>query len=157
MFEFLYSIFSAIFSPVLWMPKIVSEIVVAAFITFVTTLIAKRFVDQVAVKKIKDETKNLQNKIKEVQNTNPEQAKSLSNEMMKLANKQMSMNFKSMIPTMIFIIAILPWVVYIYGSTHVAMLPFTLPYFGNDFGWLMWYFISSIMFSMLFRKVLGVE
>jgi len=65
------------------------------------------------------------------------------------------MNFRSMIPSMLFVIVFLPWVVLNFTGP-VVMLPFSLPYFGNDFGWLMWYMITSIPFSITFRKIMGV-
>jgi uncharacterized membrane protein (DUF106 family) len=141
----------------MWMPKIISELLIAALVILVITLIKKKFVNQEALKKIKEEMKNLQKKVKEIEKTNPDQAKSLSAEMMKLANKQMSMNYKSLIPTMLFVIIFLPWVALVYSGSHVAMLPFTLPYFGNDFGWLMWYFIASLPLTLIFNKLLDVE
>ena len=42
-------------------------------------------------------------------------------------------------------------------SRIVVLLPFSLPYFGNDFGWLMWYILASFMLNSLFRRILGVE
>jgi len=39
----------------------------------------------------------------------------------------------------------------------VVLLPFWLPYFENDFGWLAWYFLISVVLSFVFRKILGVE
>jgi len=42
-------------------------------------------------------------------------------------------------------------------SRIVVLLPFSLPYFGNDFGWLFWYVLISVMLSSIFRRILGVE
>jgi len=42
-------------------------------------------------------------------------------------------------------------------SRVVVLLPFSLPYFQNDFGWLMWYIILSIPLGQLFRKLMGAE
>jgi len=42
-------------------------------------------------------------------------------------------------------------------SRIVALLPFSLPYFDNDLGWLAWYIIISLVLSFVFRKILGVE
>lgn len=42
-------------------------------------------------------------------------------------------------------------------SRVVALLPFSLPYFGSDFGWLAWYIITSFALNFVFRKILGVE
>jgi hypothetical protein len=42
-------------------------------------------------------------------------------------------------------------------SRIVVLLPFSLPYFENDFGWLAWYFFTSVVLNFVFRKILGVE
>jgi uncharacterized membrane protein (DUF106 family) len=42
-------------------------------------------------------------------------------------------------------------------SRIVVLLPFSLPYFENDFGWLAWYMLVSVILSFVFRKFLGVE
>ena len=42
-------------------------------------------------------------------------------------------------------------------SRIVVLLPFSLPFFENDFGWVMWYVLNSLILSFIFRKALGVE
>lgn len=42
-------------------------------------------------------------------------------------------------------------------SRIVVLLPFSLPYFDNDFGWFMWYFLTSLILTFVFRKIVGVE
>ncbi len=39
----------------------------------------------------------------------------------------------------------------------VALLPVSLPVFADDVGWLGWYFIVSIPFMMIFRKMLKIN
>lgn len=39
----------------------------------------------------------------------------------------------------------------------VALLPASLPFFGDDFGWLAWYFIVSIPFMIIIRKLMGIK
>jgi uncharacterized membrane protein (DUF106 family) len=41
-------------------------------------------------------------------------------------------------------------------EASIVSLPFSLPFFGNDFGWLAWYIIVSFPLSFIFRKALGV-
>lgn len=41
-------------------------------------------------------------------------------------------------------------------SRIVVWLPFSFPFFGNNFGWLGWYILLSFPFTQLFRKLLGV-
>jgi uncharacterized membrane protein (DUF106 family) len=39
----------------------------------------------------------------------------------------------------------------------VVLLPLSLPFFGNDLGWLGWYFICSIPLMVIIKKLLGVK
>lgn len=39
----------------------------------------------------------------------------------------------------------------------VIRTPFVLPYFGDRFGWVGWYFLSSMPLSILFRKIYGLS
>jgi len=151
-----YPILSAIFGPILTLPKHIAEFFIAVFIIFIITIFYKFLINQNKMKELKDEQKKMQEKVKELQKTKPEEANKLMSETLKLTNKQMMMNFKPMIATFIFIIAFLPWLATIFEGP-VVLLPFTLPYFGADFGWLMWYVVISFPLSMLFRKILGVQ
>lgn len=155
MIESYYAALTTIFTPILFFPKPIAELILAIIVIFIITLFYKYMINQDEVRKLKDEQKTLQQKMKEVQN-NPEETKRLTTEIFKLSNRQMQMSFKPMIPTLIFAAAILPWMSKTFGS-RIVMLPFTLPYFGNDFGWLMWYLIISFPLSILFRKMMGVE
>ena len=152
-----FEMLSAVFAPIMALPPIVAELVIAAMITFVITLFYRLLVNQEKMKELREQQKELQKKSKELQKTNPEEANKVMGEALRLTNKQMRMNMKPMIPTFIIVIAILPWLAHVYAYVRVAVLPFTLPYFGNDFGWLMWYFIVSIPLTQIFRKAMGVQ
>lgn len=39
----------------------------------------------------------------------------------------------------------------------VALLPFSLPFFGDDLGWIAWYLITSIPLMILIRKMMGIK
>lgn len=151
-----YSALSAIFAPVLALPPAIAELILAAIIIFIITLFYKYLVDQNKVRDHKEQIKELQKRIKELQKTNPAEANKLLGEVLNMTNKQMLMNFKPMIPTMLLVFALLPWIAFVYAGKQVVLLPFAIPYFGSDFGWIMWYLIISIPLSMLFRKLLGV-
>jgi len=147
---------ATIFSPLLALPPILGEGILAVILTFITTLFYKYLVDQNKVKELKQKQKDLQAKIKELQKIKPEEASAATKEVLELTNKQMMMNMKPMFATMAIVIVILPWMATAFTGT-IAVLPFSLPFFGNDFGWLAWYFFISITFTTLFRKLLGVE
>ncbi|NIO44590.1 MAG: DUF106 domain-containing protein [Candidatus Aenigmarchaeota archaeon] len=200
-------------------PIFIEEILFAAVIIFVTTLIYKFLMNQNEVRELKEKLKEKQARTKELQKTNPEEAKRLMGETLKLSNKQFRMTMKPMMVSLILIIIVLPILAEMYGdkivtiednkgvlnldektynlelteeklilenteckipcndqivgdykwdinlegenqvkfSRIVVLLPFTLPYFGNDFGWLFWYILISLIFNSIFRKILGVQ
>ncbi|MEM7820193.1 MAG: EMC3/TMCO1 family protein [Candidatus Aenigmatarchaeota archaeon] len=154
--ESYYAALSVIFGPLLALPPVLGEAVMATIITLVITLFYKYMVNQAALRELKTQMKALQAKAKELQKTDPEEANKAVTEVLKLSNKQMRMNFKPMLPTLVLVMLLLPWMASVWKGP-VAFLPFSLPYFGNDFGWLMWYLLLSIPMTQIFRKMLGVE
>jgi len=138
------------------LPIAIEELVLSAVIVFIITLFYKVLINQNTVRELKNEQKEKQQRIKELQKTNPQEANKLLNDVLKLTNKQMRMNTRPMIPTFILVIITLPWLAQLFPEA-VVKLPFTLPFFGNDFGWLMWYIIISIPLNQLFRRLVGVE
>jgi len=156
MFEGYFSILTTIFQPILVLPAPVAELIIAAFIIFIITLFYRFLVDQNKVRELKTKLKEKQQEAKEVQKTNPKQANALMNEVLKLTNRQFKMNLKPLIFVFILVIILLPWVASVFPGV-VVLLPFSLPFLGNDLGWLMWYIIISLPLNQLFRKFMGVE
>jgi len=152
-----FAVLSAIFAPVLALPPALAETILAAIIIFIITLFYKYLLDQNKIREHKEQIKNLQQRIKELQKTNPAEANKMLGDVLAMTNKQMLMNFKPMVVAIVFVLAFLPWISHTFGGKSVAKLPFTLPYFGNDFGWIMWYLIVSIPLSILLRKLLEVN
>jgi uncharacterized membrane protein (DUF106 family) len=134
----------------------IEELLLASVIIFITSVIYKVLINKEEARNIKEEQKEKQERMKELQKTNPEEANKVMNEMLKLSNKQFKLMMKPMIVSFILIIIILPILPSLFPGA-VVNLPFTLPYFGSDFGWLMWYMIVSIPLNSIFRKLLGVE
>lgn len=152
-----YGILSTVFGPIVGLPPIFSEIILATIIIFIITLFYKYMINQNAMKEIKGQVKKYQDEIKKVQKENPEKVKEMMSEMMKLTNKQMKMSFKPMLPTMIFVLLLLPWMASIFAGP-IIKVPFYWPFVGsNSFGWLIWYVIISVPMTQIFRKILGVE
>ena len=139
------------------MPPVLSVLFFSALISLVISVFNKLLVDNKKVSELKQKQKDLQEKAKALQKENPDEANKILGEVMSATNDIMKMNMKPMIPTMLFVILLLPWLGAIF-TKPVAILPnhMELPLFGNDFGWLSWYFITSIPLSVLFRKALGV-
>jgi len=154
MFEFITDAVGALFSPLLVLPSIVVVAGMAVFLTVVSTLCYRFLVDQNKVREIKQKLKELGKQSKKTEQ--PEEAKAAMSEMLKLQNSQMKMSMKPMIVTLLIVAMILPWMSATFKG-EVAVLPISLPYFGADFGWLMWYFVVSIPVTQVARKLMGVE
>jgi len=153
MFE---SFLSSALAPLLGLNPVLGVFIIAAAVSILITLPYKFLADQKKMREHKEKVKDIQKRIKEAQKTDQKRANELMTEMLALSNKQMMSNFKPMIPGMILVILFLPWVAVTFTGP-VAMLPFALPYFGNDFGWLMWYMLASLPVTYMFRKMLGVQ
>lgn len=153
MFE---SFLSGVFAPLLSVPPIIGLFIFAALISLLLTLPYRFLVDQKKMREHKEKVKELQKRIKEAQKTDQKKASELMTEMLALSNKQMMSNFKPMMPGMVLVLLFLPWAAAAFTG-QVALLPFRLPFFGNDFGWLMWYFLASLPLTYIFRKMLGVQ
>jgi uncharacterized membrane protein (DUF106 family) len=138
------------------LPISIEELLFSAIITFVITLIYKFLANQNEMRQLKANLKEKQAKIKELQKTNPQEANKMLNEVMALSSKQMRINMKPMLLTLVVVGITLPWLGKAFPGI-VVKLPFTLPYFENDFGWLAWYILVSIPLGVYFRKLLRVE
>ncbi len=150
------SFLSGLFAPLLGLPQALGLFIFAAAISLLLALPYRFLVDQKKMREHKDKVKEMQKRIKEAQKTDQKEAGRLMNEMLSLSNKQMMSNFKPMIPGMAFVLLVLPWVAATFTGP-VAALPFSLPFFGSDFGWLAWYFLASLPMTYIFRKLLGVQ
>ncbi len=155
--EAYYAVLSAIFAPVLALPPALAETILAAMIVFIITVLYKYLVDQEQMREHKEQIKTMQQKIKELQKTNPAEANKMLGDVLGMTNKQMLMNLKPMLVTMAFVLVFLPWIASVFGGKSVVLLPFALPFFGSELGWIAWYLIVSIPLSLLFRKMLGVH
>jgi len=129
---------------------------IASVIVFITSLIYKFLMNQDEAREIKKQQKEKQEMIKELQKTNPTEANRVMNEVLKLSNKQFKIMMKPMIVSLLIVIIILPLLPDLFPGA-VVNLPFSLPYFGSDFGWLAWYIIISVPLNSIFRRLLGVE
>ena len=139
------------------LPAGIEEIIISAVVVFFATLIYRFLANQTALKEVKEKQKEYQSRIKELQKTNPEEAKRVMTEMLALSNKQLRMSMKPMLVSLILYVAIVFPILPGLFPGAVVSLPFSLPYFGSDFGWLAWYIIVSFPLNSIFRKLLGVE
>jgi len=154
MLEGYYAMLTGLFSPIINLNSALAELILASMVILMITIIYRILIDQNKAKETKIQLGEIQKKLKEVKD-NKEETDKATAEMLKLTNQQMRSNMKPMMVTLIVAFAFLPWMGKAFATSTVS-LPFSLPFFGNDFGWLAWYIIVSVPLSMMLRKTLGV-
>ncbi|MEM5778500.1 MAG: EMC3/TMCO1 family protein [Candidatus Aenigmatarchaeota archaeon] len=138
------------------LPIFIEEFLLTMLIVFVISVFYRFLINQNEIRELKASLKEKQTKLKELQKTNQQEANKVLNEILLLNNKQFRIMLKPMLLTLIVVGLSLSYFGQLFPGT-VVKLPFELPFFGSDFGWLMWYIIISIPLGQLFRKLLGAE
>lgn len=128
--------------------------VIAAFlIALLITFIYKYGSDQSAMKRVKEEVKELQAKVKEHKEDKEKMAE-LQKEMASKSLEQMKYSFKPMLYTFPPVILIFWWLRNLFEGTGVI---FTIPVVNLGLDWLWTYILFSFIFSILVRKLLKVH
>jgi uncharacterized membrane protein (DUF106 family) len=138
------------------LPAFIEEILLSVVIVFVISIFYRFLINQNEVRELKTKLKEKQARMKEIQKTNPNEANQLLTEILSLTSKQSRMSMKPMLLTLIVVGLALPYFGQLFPGI-VVKLPFYLPYFENDFGWLAWYVIVSVPLGQLIRKMIGAE
>lgn len=120
----------------------IAIIIFSFLVTLFITTVTYYMTDRVRMKELKDKQKALRKEIKNHKD-NPQKMLELNKQMMEDMPEQLKHSFKPMLVTMIPIIIMLGWL----RSTFTDILP----------AWFWWYMISSIIFSISLRKVLGLQ
>ena len=125
--------------------------IIVFFITLLTTILQKYGTDQVALKGMKDEQKLLQEEMKKHKD-NPEKFLELQKKSMEFIPKTMNLTMKPLLFTAVPFILFFRWFYDYFSSAELVGFKF--------FGWISWfwfYFIASIVFSSILRKLLKVH
>jgi uncharacterized membrane protein (DUF106 family) len=139
---------------------------VSILIALITTVVTARAIDQDEMKANKKKLKAFQDKISEARKKGDEKKmKKLTSEMMEIQGEVMKGSFKPMMYTFPPIILVFNWLrqyaplqtFIIENGNYLISLPFTLPRFGTELGWLGWYIVCSFMTSTLIRKIFKLQ
>ena len=156
-FESLYPLFDAIFSPITGLPYHVSILLISMMLTLIVLGLNRLLVKQHIVKQIKTKMEEIKENLNRAQKEgNKETVNSLVSEMMKTNNQYMKHTFRSLIVSMVVVSLFLPWVGAKYQGLAVAALPFNLPFVGSSLEWLYWYILVSLAAGIILNKLLGV-
>ncbi len=186
MFDVIFEALNSIFSPLINMDPtpnnpVLTVLVIAFFISLISTVANKLLVDQDEMNEIQKKSKDFQKRFRDAQkrgdgkelvSLQAEQA-----EMMKNQSKMMTNSFKPMIVTMVPILLIFWWmrasaisglVVQMSPSVYYISLTPIWHFFGQfiyggtpssayEIGWLLWYMICTFGMSQILRKYLGFK
>jgi len=118
------------------------------------TLVNKYMSDQIKIKALRSEMKELQKSMRKEMTKNPEKAKKIQAEIMKknLENMKHAMNPKIMAITMLPLLVLFMFIRKYYDQFGEFFTPFDLV----SWGWLGTYIFFSIISSIIMKKVLDV-
>lgn len=133
--------------------------IITFFVALFITVVNKYMTDQITIKALRNDMKELQKKFKETMAKDPAKAQKIQQEIMKKSfeNLKHSMNMKVMLVTMVPILLIFSVVAKAYGPFGEFFNIF--PFFGwawFNWGWLGTYIFFSIVNSIVLKKVLDV-
>jgi len=145
MFE---GILNPIFGPVMNLPDPYGLLIICFLMSALITLIYKYTTDQKKMRALKDELKEIQQKIKDMKDE-PKKAMKLQKEMMSKNMEYMKHSMKPTLYTFIPIIFIFGWLRNYYTTLGNPDVFFGLSWFWS-------YFVFSLIFSMILRKMLKI-
>ncbi|MDD5192306.1 MAG: EMC3/TMCO1 family protein [Candidatus Nanoarchaeia archaeon] len=123
-------------------------ILIVLVITFITTLAQKYGTDQSELKKIKEEQKVLQEEMKKYKD-HPDKVLELNKKQLEFLPRTMDLTTRPLLYTAIPFVLFFRW----FGDYFSSMENFR--FFGL-LSWFWFYFIATIIFSTILRKVLKV-
>lgn len=142
------SFFNLLFGWALDISPVVGLIVVTFVATLLVTLAYKYLTDQVKMKELKETMKTMQKEVKQYKD-DPTKMMQHNKEIMSKNLEYFKQSWKPMVFTMI------PFIV-MFGWLRTTYDPITLNFLGIFDNWFWVYFIFSIIFSMILRKIMKV-
>jgi len=130
-------------------------VIITSALALMGTVIQKKMMDIDLVRSLKAEIKKLEKEYKNAKNDTKKQTKIISKQL----EIQKQLLGQTMKPAMISSVPILIALI-IMGNSFSAVtlaLPFALPWIGSTLGWLGIYIIVSLISTMVFRKLLGLD
>ncbi|RMF89679.1 MAG: DUF106 domain-containing protein [Methanobacteriota archaeon] len=171
-FEPFYGILDTLFHPVFSLfpgdqklSLMTGIFVVSIIISLITTVVTVKVIDQDEMKRNKKKLKTYQERFTEATKKGDEKrAKKIQSEMMQVQSQVMKSSFAPMLYTFVPIIIVFRWLyqyaplqTFILEKGYLVSLPFTLPRYGTELGWLGWYIICSLMTSTVIRKAFNLQ
>ena len=125
-------------NPKLWI------LIFSFIVTIVITIVNYYFTDRELMKNIKQKQKSLREEMKQHKN-NPQKMMELNGKMMEDMPAQMKQSFKIMLITMVPLLIFFNWLRNMFAATTIGS------------SWIWWYILSSLVFSIVLRKVFKLD
>ncbi len=138
--------FNAIFGKIIEASPLGAILLISLIVTLLTTLVYKYFTKQKVLKAMKEEMDDLRKQMKEFKN-DTQKMMELQKKSFQKSMEQMKHSFVPMLITFIPLIIIFGWLQATYKEIGKLLGPLN---------WLWIYILSSIIFSIILRKVLKV-
>ena len=123
---------------------IIAIIILSFFVTIFITVVTYYMTDRVRMKELREKQKALRLEIKKYRD-NPAKMMELNKQMMEDMPEQLKQSFKPMIVTIIPLLILFAWLKSTFDGTTIAS------------SWIWWYIGSSMVFSIMSRKVAGLQ
>lgn len=127
--------------------------IITLFTSFFVTMINKYFTDQIKIKALRAEMKELQGKMRKEMTKNPKKAQEIQK---KIFQKNME-NIRHTMKPQVMLLTMFPMLIlFIYVAKYYGPLGEFLNLGFTTFGWLGTYLVLSIINSIIMKKVLDV-
>jgi uncharacterized membrane protein (DUF106 family) len=124
---------------------------ISIILSIFVTLVYKYMTDQTLMRELKKDLKKYQKQMKE-HRSDATKVSEVSKKSMAVNMKYMHQSMKPMLITMLPFLGIFTWL----RSNFAETIMYNLPVWPHTLGWLGTYIIFSMVFTTLFRKILGV-
>lgn len=122
----------------------IAIIILSFFVTIFITVVTYYMTDRVRMKELREKQKALRKEIKQYKD-NPAKMMELNKQMMEDMPEQLKQSFKPMIVTIIPLLILFAWLRSTFDTTVISS------------SWIWWYIGSSMVFSIISRKVAGLQ
>jgi uncharacterized membrane protein (DUF106 family) len=140
-----------LFGGIFILPPILSILFFSTLMSIITLILSKILINKDTVKEIKAKMNELKNEIKKAKKEN--NTKVVLNNLKEMINLQ-NMYLKE--NTKVFVISLVIGLIFlIYMSTKYANVSLNLPFLGININWIYWYIITSLITSIVIRKIVG--
>ncbi|MEK6935658.1 MAG: EMC3/TMCO1 family protein [Nanoarchaeota archaeon] len=119
-------------------------IILSFLVTLFITIINSLMIDKKRMKELKDKQKSLKEEMKQHKD-NPQKMMEINKRMMEDMPEQLKHSFKPMLVTIVPLLILFKWLQSSFALTTIAST------------WLWWYILSSLVFSIVLRKMFGLQ